>query len=103
MELQQVAVATIEKDILTIVRNEIFQKPYRMDDACRMIFVHLLSTIDMTGDGNVEMNVQCCGMLEEMQDHKYSKLMSALKDERLGSFPSRSLRSAVQKCIWMSG
>ena len=96
MELQQVAVATIEKDILTIVRNEIFWKPYRMDDACRMIFVHLLSTIDMAGDGNVEMNVEHHGMLEEMQDHKYSELMGALKDERLGSFPSRSLRSAAR-------
>ena len=47
MELQQVAVTTIEKDILTIVQNEIVQRPYRMDNACRMIFVHLLAAIDM--------------------------------------------------------
>ena len=67
-----------------------------MDDACRMIFVHLLSAINIAGDGNVKMNVECHGMLEEMQDHKYSKLMSALKDERLGSFPSRTLRTAAR-------
>ena len=67
-----------------------------MDDACRMIFVHLLSAIDMAGDANVEMNVEHHNMLEEMQDHKYSELISALKDERLGSFPSRTLRTAVR-------
>ena len=67
MELQQVAVTTIEKDILTIVQNEIVQRPYRMDNACRMIFVHLLATIDSTVDGNIVMNIQEHSVLEDAQ------------------------------------
>ena len=97
MELQQVAVTTIEKDILTIVQNEIVWRPYRMDNACRMIFVHLLAAIDMDDNENVVMNVKDHGILENTQNHRYSELMSALKDEQLGSFPSRTLKTAVRK------
>ena len=97
MELQQVAVTTIEKDILTIVKNEVVQRPYRMVNACRMIFVHLLATIDMAGDGNIIMNVKDHGILENTQNHRYSELMSALKDEQLGLFPSRTLKTVARK------
>ena len=97
MELQQVALTTIEKDILTIVKNEVVQRPYRMVNACRMIFVHLLATIDMAGNGNIIMNVKDHGILENTQNHRYSELMSALKDEQLGLFPSRTLKTAVRK------
>ena len=97
MELQQVTVTTIERDILTIVKNEIVWRPYRMDNACRMIFVHLLATIDMAGDGNVIMNVQHCGILENTQNHRYSELMSALKNEQLGSFPFKTFKTVAKK------
>ena len=79
MELQQVTVITIDRDILTIVKNEIVWRPYRMDNTCRMNFVHLLATIDMAGDENIIMNVEKHGILEDTQNHRYSKLMSALK------------------------
>ena len=96
-ELQEVPLTKCERDILVIVKHEIFQKPYRLNNASRVIFVHLLAAIDNALDGKVIMNVTDCGVLENTQNYKYSELMTALKSEQLRGSPSRRLKDAMLK------